>query len=125
MRKLFEGKEPGEKYTTVIYTIDEKHKSAALTEEGVLHVEKLLNVRQPLRPAEHRVEPPLRAHVLYERDGEYVIRDGDEGPEVVIVDEFTGRLMPGRRWSDGYTQAVEGKVSRFSARTRPRHHQLP
>ena len=55
------------------------------------------------------MQQALRAHVLYERDRENVVRDGDEGPEVVIVDEFTGRLMPGRRWSDGLHQAVEAK----------------
>src|SRR3954447_14702077 len=108
-----EGKEPGEKYTTGDYTIDEKHKSAALTEEGVLRLEKLLNIGNLYDPQNiewnHHVQQALRAHVLYQRDREYVIRDGDEGPEVVIVDEFTGRLMPGRRWSDGLHQAVEAK----------------
>ncbi|HKA01033.1 MAG TPA: preprotein translocase subunit SecA [Candidatus Solibacter sp.] len=111
--EVIEGREPGEKYTTGDYTIDEKHKSAALTEEGVLKLEKLLNVGNLYDPANiewnHHVQQALRAHVLYQRDREYVIRDGDEGPEVVIVDEFTGRLMPGRRWSDGLHQAVEAK----------------
>jgi preprotein translocase subunit SecA len=111
--EVIEGKEPGEKYTTGDYTIDEKHKSAALTEEGVLRLEKLLNIGNLYDPQNiewnHHVQQALRAHVLYQRDREYVIRDGDEGPEVVIVDEFTGRLMPGRRWSDGLHQAVEAK----------------
>jgi preprotein translocase subunit SecA len=111
--EVIDGKEPGEKYTTGDYTIDEKHKSAALTEEGVLKLEKLLNIGNLYDPQNiewnHHVQQALRAHVLYERDREYVIRDGDEGPEVVIVDEFTGRLMPGRRWSDGLHQAVEAK----------------
>jgi preprotein translocase subunit SecA len=111
--EVIEGKEPGEKYTTGDYTIDEKHKSAALTEEGVLKVEKLLNIGNLYDPQNiefnHHVQQALRAHVLYQRDREYVVRDGDEGPEVVIVDEFTGRLMPGRRWSDGLHQAVEAK----------------
>src|SRR5436853_1219689 len=111
--EVIEGKEPGEKYTTGAYTIDEKHKSAALTEEGVLKVEKLLGIGNLYEPANiefnHHVQQALRAHVLYQRDREYVVRDGDEGPEVVIVDEFTGRLMPGRRWSDGLHQAVEAK----------------
>ena len=113
--EVIEGKEPGEKYTTGDYTIDEKHKSSALTEEGVLKVEKLLGLTNLYDIANyeagwtHHVEQALRAHVLYERDREYVVRDGDEGPEVVIVDEFTGRLMPGRRWSDGLHQAVEAK----------------
>ena len=57
------------------------------------------------------MQQALRAHVLYQRDRDYVVKDGDEGPEVVIVDEFTGRLMPGRRWSDGLHQAVEAKES--------------
>src|SRR5690348_11953630 len=111
--EVIEGKEPGEKYTTGDYTIDEKHKSAALTEEGVLKVERLLGLANLYDPANieynHHVQQALRAHVLYQRDKDYVIKDGDEGPEVVIVDEFTGRLMPGRRWSDGLHQAVEAK----------------
>src|SRR5271157_1447930 len=111
--EVIEGREPGEKYTTGDYTIDEKHKSAALTEEGVYKVEKLLGVGNLYDAANieinHHVQQALRAHVLYVRDREYVVKDGDEGPEVVIVDEFTGRLMPGRRWSDGLHQAVEAK----------------
>src|ERR1039457_3201807 len=111
--EVIEGKEPGEKYTAGDYTIDEKHKSSALTEEGVLRLEKLLNIGNLYDPQNiewnHHVQQALRAHVLYQRDREYVVRDGDEGPEVVIVDEFTGRLMPGRRWSDGLHQAVEAK----------------
>jgi preprotein translocase subunit SecA len=111
--EVIEGKEPGEKYTTGDYTIDEKHKTAALTEEGVLKVEKLLSLGNLYDPANiefnHHVQQALRAHVLYQLDRDYVVRDGDEGPEVVIVDEFTGRLMPGRRWSDGLHQAVEAK----------------
>jgi preprotein translocase subunit SecA len=111
--EVIEGKEPGEKYTTGDYTIDEKHKTAALTEEGVHKVEKLLKIDNLYDPQNiefnHHVQQGLRAHVLYQRDREYVVRDGDEGPEVVIVDEFTGRLMPGRRWSDGLHQAVEAK----------------
>ncbi|HUI55701.1 MAG TPA: preprotein translocase subunit SecA [Bryobacteraceae bacterium] len=111
--EVIEGKEPGEKYTTGDYTIDEKHKTAALTEEGVFKVEKLLGVGNLYDPhnieINHHVQQALRAHVLYMRDREYVVKDGDEGPEVVIVDEFTGRLMPGRRWSDGLHQAVEAK----------------
>jgi preprotein translocase subunit SecA len=111
--EVIEGREPGEKYTTGDYTIDEKHKTAALTEEGVLKVEKLLNIGNLYDPQNiefnHHVQQALRAHVLYQRDRDYLVRDGDEGPEVVIVDEFTGRLMPGRRWSDGLHQAVEAK----------------
>ncbi|HEY9142340.1 MAG TPA: preprotein translocase subunit SecA, partial [Bryobacteraceae bacterium] len=111
--EVIEGREPGEKYTTGDYTIDEKHKSAALTEEGVFRVEKLLNIPNLYDPAyiefNHHVQQALRAHVLYQLDRDYVVKDGDEGPEVIIVDEFTGRLMPGRRWSDGLHQAVEAK----------------
>ncbi|MFZ0934872.1 MAG: preprotein translocase subunit SecA [Bryobacteraceae bacterium] len=111
--EVIEGREPGEMYTTGDYTIDEKHKSAALTEEGVFKVEKLLNIPNLYDPAyiefNHHVQQALRAHVLYQLDRDYVVKDGDEGPEVIIVDEFTGRLMPGRRWSDGLHQAVEAK----------------
>jgi preprotein translocase subunit SecA len=111
--EVIEGKEPGEKYTTGDYTIDEKHRTAALTEEGVLKVEKLLGLGNLFDATNiefnHHVQQALRAHVLYQLDREYVVKDGDDGPEVIIVDEFTGRLMPGRRWSDGLHQAVEAK----------------
>jgi preprotein translocase subunit SecA len=111
--EVIEGREPGEKYTTGDYTIDEKHKSAALTEEGVLKVEKLLGVGNLYDATNieynHHVQQALRAHVIYQRDRDYLVKDGDEGPEVIIVDEFTGRIMPGRRWSDGLHQAVEAK----------------
>jgi len=107
--EVIEGKEPGEKYTTGDYTVDEKNRSAALTEEGVAKVEKLLSVPNLYDPEyielNHHVQQCLRAHVLYERDRDYLVKDG----EVIIVDEFTGRLMPGRRWSDGLHQAVEAK----------------
>ena len=111
--EVIEGREPGESYTTGDFTIDEKHKTAALTEEGVFKVEKLLGLANLYDPGNieynHHVQQALRAHALYQLDRDYVVRDGDEGPEVVIVDEFTGRLMPGRRWSDGLHQAVEAK----------------
>ncbi len=111
--EVIEGKEPGEKYTTGDYTIDEKHKSAALTEDGVMKVERLLGLGNLYDATHiewnHHVQQALRAHVLYQLDRDYVVKDGDEGPEVIIVDEFTGRLMPGRRWSDGLHQAVEAK----------------
>jgi len=91
------------------YTIDEKAKSATLTEQGVSKVEKLLKVENLYDPRNietlHHVNQALRAHAMYRRDVEYVVKDG----EVLIVDEFTGRLMPGRRWSDGLHQAVEAK----------------
>jgi preprotein translocase subunit SecA len=91
------------------YTIEEKTKTAALTEEGNVRVEKLLGVENLYDPANmdlvHHVVKALQAHALYKRDVDYVVKDG----EVIIVDEFTGRLMPGRRWSDGLHQAVEAK----------------
>ena len=91
------------------YTVDEKSKSAALTEEGVAKVEKLLGVDNLYEPRNlellHHVNQALKAHALFKRDVDYVVKDG----EVQIVDEFTGRLMPGRRWSDGLHQAVEAK----------------
>src|SRR5947207_1501806 len=91
------------------FQIDEKQHTAVLTEEGVAHAEKLRNVDNLYDPANmdtlHCVQQALRAHTLYKLDVEYVVKDG----EVIIVDEFTGRLMPGRRWSDGLHQAVESK----------------
>ncbi|MBL7684506.1 MAG: preprotein translocase subunit SecA [Deltaproteobacteria bacterium] len=91
------------------FTIDEKSKTVVLVEEGVAHVEKLLGVENLYDPTHmeilHHVNQGLRAHTLYKRDVEYVVKED----EVIIVDEFTGRLMPGRRWSDGLHQAVEAK----------------
>ncbi len=91
------------------YIVDEKARTVALTETGVLTVEKLLGVKNLYEPANidivHHVQQGLRAHTLYKRDVDYVVKDG----EVIIVDEFTGRLMPGRRWSDGLHQAVEAR----------------
>jgi preprotein translocase subunit SecA len=104
-----EGKEPGEKYTTGDYTVDEKHRTAALTEEGFDKAAKLLGLPNIYDIAtiewKHHVEQAVKAHALFLRDKDYVVKDG----EVIIVDEFTGRLMPGRRWSDGLHQAVEAK----------------
>src|SRR5690242_19949769 len=104
-----EGKEPGEKYTTGDYTVDEKHRAVGLTEEGYDKVAKLLNVPNIYDMAnmewKHHVEQALKAHTLFHRDKDYVVKDG----QVIIADEFTGRLMPGRRWSDGLHQAVEAK----------------
>jgi preprotein translocase subunit SecA len=100
---------PATKEYTGDFTIDEKAKSAALTEEGVARVEKLLGVENLYEPRNieilHHVNQALKAHALFKRDVDYVVKDG----EVMIVDEFTGRLMPGRRWSDGLHQAVEAK----------------
>jgi preprotein translocase subunit SecA len=91
------------------YTLDEKHRTCALTEEGVAKVEKLLGVENLFDPTNidlnHHVQQSLKAHYLYFRDKDYVVQD----KQVIIVDEFTGRLMPGRRWSDGLHQAVEAK----------------
>ena len=91
------------------YTIDEKARSVILTEEGVQHVEDLLHVENLYDPQNieilHHVTQALRAHALFKKDVDYVVKTG----EVIIVDEFTGRLMPGRRWSDGLHQAVEAK----------------
>ncbi len=91
------------------YTIDEKSKSATLTEDGVLKVEKLLGIENLYEPGNmamlHHVNQALKAHAIFKRDVDYVVKDG----EVIIVDEFTGRLMPGRRWGDGQHQAIEAK----------------
>jgi len=95
--------------TTGDFIVDEKARTVALTESGVLTVEKLLGVKNLYDPANielvHHVQQGLRAHSLYKRDVDYVVKEG----EVIIVDEFTGRLMPGRRWSDGLHQAVEAR----------------
>jgi preprotein translocase subunit SecA len=106
------GKEPGEKFFTGDFTVDEKHRTCALTEEGMAKVEKLLGMPGLFEGASvesfhwrHHVEQALKAHVIFHRDKDYLVKDG----EVIIVDEFTGRLMPGRRWSDGLHQAVEAK----------------
>jgi preprotein translocase subunit SecA len=91
------------------YTLDEKHRTATLTEEGFAKCERLLSLTNMSDPANidimHHVYQALRAHTLYKNDVDYVVKDG----EVIIVDEFTGRQMPGRRWSDGLHQAVEAK----------------
>src|SRR5437588_11586069 len=91
------------------YTVDEKARSVVLSDEGVEKVEARLAVGNLYDPEQietlHHVEQALRAHTLYRKDHEYVVKDG----EVIIVDDFTGRLMPGRRWSDGLHQAVEAK----------------
>ncbi|HZN03158.1 MAG TPA: preprotein translocase subunit SecA, partial [Candidatus Polarisedimenticolia bacterium] len=91
------------------FTVDEKARTVALTEDGVERCEQMLKVENLYDPAQmelnHAAQQALRAHVLYRRDVDYVIKDG----QIIIVDEFTGRLMPGRRWSDGLHQAVEAK----------------
>ncbi len=91
------------------FTVDEKARSAVLNEAGVKQCERLLKVENLYDPHNisllHHVQQALRAHAIYALDVDYVVKDG----KVVIVDEFTGRLMPGRRWSDGLHQAVEAK----------------
>src|SRR6266511_184443 len=95
------GPEPNEKIYTGDFVVDEKHRNAMVTEKGWEKVEKLLAIDNIADPEnwdlKHHVEVAVKAHHLYKRDVEYVVKDG----EVLIVDEFTGRLMPGRRWSDG------------------------
>jgi preprotein translocase subunit SecA len=99
----------GKKSTTGDYVVDEKAHQVSLTDEGVEKVEQLLGIRNLYEPENmeilHGVNQAVRAHALYKRDVDYLIKDG----KVVIVDEFTGRMMPGRRWSDGLHQAVEAK----------------
>ncbi|MBM3949539.1 MAG: preprotein translocase subunit SecA [SAR202 cluster bacterium] len=91
------------------YTIDEKHRSASLTVDGIAKLERMLNLKNLYEPgnfdAVHFLENALKAHAIYQRDKDYVVKDG----EVVIVDEFTGRMMPGRRFSEGLHQALEAK----------------
>ncbi len=112
--KLEKGEEidvaPGEpKELTGDYVVDEKHKNITVSDEGWEKVEQLLGIGNIADPEnwdlKHHVEVAIKAHALYRRDVEYVVKDG----EVIIVDEFTGRMMPGRRWSDGLHQSVEAK----------------
>jgi preprotein translocase subunit SecA len=102
--------QPGEPDTmTGDYVVDEKHRNATVTDEGWEKVEGLLGIGNIADPEnwdlKHHVETAVKAHAIYRRDVDYVVKDG----EVIIVDEFTGRMMPGRRWSDGLHQAVEAK----------------
>ena len=91
------------------YIVDEKSKAVSLTEQGISHCERLLNIDNLYDPSQmdhlHHISQALKAHALFKKDVDYVVKDG----QVIIVDEFTGRLMPGRRWSDGLHQAVEAK----------------
>jgi len=97
------------------FWVDEEHHQATLTEEGVRHVEQILRIENlydpQMLPVLHAVNQALIAHTLKKRDVDYVVQRSDKSgkPEVIIVDEFTGRLMPGRRWSDGLHQAVEAR----------------
>jgi preprotein translocase subunit SecA len=107
--QLIRGEELEENKKTGDYVVDERNHSAVLTEEGVDKAERLLGVGNLYDPDNmellHCVEQALKAHTLYRLDHQYVVQDG----EVIIVDDFTGRLMKGRRWSDGLHQAVEAK----------------
>ncbi len=99
----------GEKFLSGDYVVDEKHKTIGVTDEGWITIEKELGIDN-IADAEnwdlkHYVETAIKAHALYKRDVDYVVKDG----EVIIVDTFTGRLMPGRRWSDGLHQSIEAK----------------
>ena len=98
-----------EKFLTGDYVVDEKHKTITVSDEGWEKIEQLLGIGNIADPEnwdlKHHVEVAIKAHSLYRRDVGYVVKDG----EVIIVDEFTGRLMPGRRWSDGLHQAIEAK----------------
>jgi preprotein translocase subunit SecA len=99
----------GQKYLTGDYIVDEKQRTIGVTDEGWVTIEKLLGIDN-IADAEnwdlkHYVETAIKAHALYKRDVDYVVKDG----EVIIVDTFTGRLMPGRRWSDGLHQSIEAK----------------
>ncbi|MEJ5359318.1 MAG: preprotein translocase subunit SecA [Desulfobacterales bacterium] len=91
------------------YTVDEKARAATLTEEGVQRCEQILGVENLYDPSRiellHHIQQALKAHTLFQRDVDYIVKDG----EVIIVDEFTGRLMPGRRYSEGLHQALEAK----------------
>jgi preprotein translocase subunit SecA len=103
----------GEKFLSGDYVVDEKHKTIGVTDEGWITIEKVLGIDN-IADAEnwdlkHYVETAIKAESLYKRDVDYVVKDTNEGKEVIIVDTFTGRLMPGRRWSDGLHQSIEAK----------------
>ncbi|MBZ5638655.1 MAG: preprotein translocase subunit SecA [Acidobacteriia bacterium] len=106
---VIQGGKEYEQEDTGDYIVDEKARTVTLTETGVEHCQQLLGIENLYDPANmevlHHVSQALKAHVLFRRDVDYMVKDG----EVIIVDEFTGRLMPGRRWSDGLHQAVEAK----------------
>jgi preprotein translocase subunit SecA len=107
--EMIEDFEAQNKTWTGDFVVDEKARAITVTDEGWEKIEKLLGIGNIADPEnwdlKHHVEVAIKAHHLYKRDVEYVVKDG----EVIIVDEFTGRLMPGRRWSDGLHQAVEAK----------------
>ena len=103
------GDDPQRKILTGDYVIDEKHRNITVSDVGWEKVEKLLSIGNIADPEnwglKHHVDTAIKAHAIYRRDVDYVIKDG----EIIIVDEFTGRMMPGRRWSDGLHQAIEAK----------------
>jgi preprotein translocase subunit SecA len=107
--ELIENFDAQSKTYTGDYVIDEKARAITITDDGWEKVEKLLGIGNIADPEnwdwKHHIEVATKAHTLYKRDVEYVVKDG----EIIIVDEFTGRLMPGRRWSDGLHQSVEAK----------------
>jgi preprotein translocase subunit SecA len=107
--EVIEGDEPRDRTYTNDFIIEEKHRTVFLTEDGERKVEEMLgidNINDLVNyETKHCVEQALKAHVIFQRDKDYVVKEG----QVIIVDEFTGRLMPGRRWSDGLHQAVEAK----------------
>ena len=109
------------------FTVDEKARSVLITEEGVAHAEKLVNLPNLYDPRNievlHHLQAALKAHNLFKRDVDYIVKDG----QVLIVDEFTGRLMPGRRYSDGLHQALEAKEGGEDRKRKPDpgHHHLP
>ncbi len=116
VNRIIPGLEEGEeieqgedKILTGDFVVDEKHKTITVTDDGWEKIEKLLGIGNIADvenwELKHHVEVAIKAHKLYRRDVQYVVKDG----EVIIVDEFTGRLMPGRRWSDGLHQAVEAR----------------
>ncbi|HUY81253.1 MAG TPA: preprotein translocase subunit SecA [Acidobacteriaceae bacterium] len=109
---LEEGEEIEQGETKILtgdYAVDEKHKTISVSDDGWEKIEKLLGIGNIADPEnwdlKHHVEVAIKAHSLYKRDVQYVVKEG----EIIIVDEFTGRMMPGRRWSDGLHQAVEAK----------------
>jgi len=120
VRKIIPALERGEeteslegKTFTGDYVVDEKHRSIGVTDEGWVTIEEKLGIDN-IASAEnwelkHYVETAIKAHALYKKDVDYVVKDGADGKEVIIVDTFTGRLMPGRRWSDGLHQSIEAK----------------
>src|SRR4051812_46942723 len=110
--EVIDGKEPGQKFYTGDYYLEEKHKTVTLTDEGQHKVERLLNKPSLYESGDwegmkvrHHIEQALRTHVMFHRDKDYLVQEG----QVAIVDEFTGRIIPGRRWSDGLHQAIEAK----------------